>query len=169
MTDALTLWPDASDIQLQRAMLLIKLNHSDKAEADLRHLIENDPQNALALNALGYTLADENRDLDEAYALIQRALKIDPDNAAYLDSLGWAQYRLGKLADAQKSLEQSFQIVPDAEVGAHLGIVLWHKQDTSAARAAWKRALNLNPDQPALLKAVQHYAPDLLLTPPQQP
>lgn len=169
LTDALTLWPDASDIQLQRAMLLIKLNHSDKAEADLRHIIENDPQNAPALNALGYTLADENRDLGEAYALIQRALKIDPNNAAYLDSLGWAQYRLGKLADAQKSLEQSFQIVPDAEVGAHLGIVLWHKPDTTAARAVWKRALDLNPEQPELLKAVQQYAPDLLPPAPQQP
>lgn len=169
LTDGLTLWPDASDLQLQRAMLLIKLGQSYKAIGDLRHIIKNDPNNAAALNALGYTLADENRNLKEAYELIQKADTFDPDNAAYLDSLGWVQYRLGMLDEAKKNLTHAFQIVPDAEVGTHLGIVRWHLGDTSGARDIWTRSLELNPNLPNLLKTLKHYAPDLLPTPASQP
>ncbi|ANJ66495.1 hypothetical protein A9404_03070 [Halothiobacillus diazotrophicus] len=162
LTDGLTLWPDASDLQLQRAMLLIKLGQSDKAIEDLRHIIKNDPNNAAALNALGYTLADENRDLKEAYALIQKALTFDPDNSAYLDSLGWVQYRMGMLSDAKDNLEKAFKALPDAEVGTHLGIVLWHLNDTEAARKIWTRAIDLNPSLPSLIKTLRRYAPDLV-------
>lgn len=162
LTDGLTLWPDASDLQLQRAMLLIKLGQSDKAIEDLRHIIQNEPNNAAALNALGYTLADENRDLKEAYALIHKALSFDPDNSAYLDSLGWVQYRMGMLSDAKDNLEKAFKALPDAEVGTHLGIVLWHLNDTEAARKIWTRAIDLNPSLPSLIKTLRRYAPDLV-------
>lgn len=169
LTDGLTLWPDALDLQLQRAMLLIKLGQSDRAIEDLRHILQNDPNNAAAQNALGYTLADENRDLKEAYTLIQKAVSADPNNAAYLDSLGWVQYRLGMLEEAQKNLTNAFKIVPDAEVGTHLGIVRWHMGEIHGARDIWTRSLEINPNQPALLKALKQYAPDLLPDQPAQP
>ena len=69
-------------------------------ERDLRRLLDEDPDHAEALNALGYTLADRNERLDEAFALVSRALKLRPDSPAVLDSMGWVLYRQGDLEQA---------------------------------------------------------------------
>ncbi|MHB8919486.1 MAG: tetratricopeptide repeat protein [Halothiobacillus sp.] len=166
LTEAITLWPSAHDIQLQRAMLLLKFNRNFEARDTLRQVIKEDPNNAAALNALGFTLADENIDLVEAHELIQKALTIEPDNAAYLDSMGWVLYRQGQLDQAAETLARAFKITPDPEVGAHLGIVLWQQNKTAEAKAIWQRALTLNPNLPILRDAVRKYAPELLLNLP---
>ncbi|OYV28874.1 MAG: hypothetical protein B7Z82_01680 [Halothiobacillus sp. 20-54-6] len=166
LTEAVTLWPSAHDLQLQRAMLLLKFNRNFEARDTLRQVIKEDPNNAAALNALGFTLADENTDLVEAHELIQKALTIEPDNAAYLDSMGWVLYRQGQLDQAAETLKRAFNITPDPEVGAHLGIVLWQQNKTAEAKAIWRRALTLNPNLPILRDAVKKYAPELLLNLP---
>ncbi|MGC8698186.1 MAG: tetratricopeptide repeat protein, partial [Halothiobacillus sp.] len=163
LTEAAARWPGTADIQLQRAMLLLKLNRGIEARDALRQVINDDPSNAAALNALGFTLADENTNLDEAEQLIQKALKLDPDNAAYLDSMGWVYYRQGKLNEAAETLQKAFKITPDPEVGAHWGIVLWHQNKPDEAKSIWQRALGLNPNLPVLRAAVKKYAPELLL------
>jgi tetratricopeptide (TPR) repeat protein len=165
LTEAATLWPGAADIQLQRAMLLLKLNRNIEARDVLRQVIKDDPNNAAALNALGFTLADENTNLDEAEQLVQKALNLEPDNAAYLDSMGWVYYRQGKLNQAAETLQRAFKITPDPEVGAHWGIVLWHQNKPDEAKAIWQRALGLNPNLPVLRDAVKKFAPELLLNP----
>ena len=162
LTDAMSRWPDADDIQLQRALVLFKLNRPGQAKASLRAIINNDPENAPALNALGYTLVEENQDLDEAESLIGRALKQDPENAAYLDSYGWLQYRQGKLDAAYKTLNTAFNRNPDAEIGAHLGEVLWKLNRRDQARQIWTQSLGLNPDLNTLRKTIKRFAPDLL-------
>lgn len=162
LNDAVTIWPNAHDLQLQRAMILLKFNRNIEAEEVLRKVIKEDPENATALNALGYTLADENRDLDEAEKMIRKALESDPENAAYLDSLGWAQYRLGQLEEAEKTLEHAYKLVPDPEVGAHWGTVLWHLNKQEQARTVWERALLLHGDHPVLTQTIQKYAPELM-------
>ena len=48
-----------------------------------------DPENASALNYLGYMLADQNVRLQEAQDLVQKAVEQEPSNGAFLDSLGW--------------------------------------------------------------------------------
>lgn len=167
LTEAATLWPGSADIQLQRAMLLLKLNQSLEARDVLRQVIKDDPSNAAALNALGFTLADENINLNEAEQLVQKALTIEPDNAAYLDSMGWVYYRQGKLNEAAETLQRAFKITPDPEVGAHWGIVLWHQNKPDEAKAIWQRALGLNPNLPVLREAVKKFAPELLLNVPE--
>ncbi|WP_407274988.1 tetratricopeptide repeat protein [Halothiobacillus sp. DCM-1] len=162
LNQAVARWPESSDLQLQRALLLFKFNRNAEGRATLREILRQEPNNAQALNALGYTLADENRDLDEARQLIERAVKQDPDNAAYLDSLGWVQYRQGQLAEAEKTLQRAFNLVPDAEVGAHWGTVLWHLNRRAEAEAIWKRALEIDRHQSALRQAIEKYAPQLL-------
>ena len=162
LNKAVTIWPNAHDLQLQRAMILLKFNRSIEAEEVLRQVIKEDPENATALNALGYTLADENRDLNEAEKMIRKALMSDPENAAYLDSLGWVQYRLGQFEEAEKTLQQAYKLVPDPEVGAHWGTVLWHLDKHEEAKAVWKRALLLRGDHPVLTQTLQKYAPDLM-------
>jgi len=167
LTEAATLWPGTADIQLQRAMLLLKLNRSIEARDALRQVIEEDPNNAAALNALGFTLADEHINLNEAEQLVQKALTLEPDNAAYLDSLGWVYYRQGKLSEAAETLQQAFKLTPDPEIGAHWGIVLWHQNKPDEAKAIWQRALGLNPNLPVLQEAVKKFAPELLLNVPE--
>lgn len=167
LTEAATLWPGSADIQLQRAMVLLTLNRSTEARDALRQVIKDDPSNATALNALGFTLADENINLNEAEQLVQKALTIEPDNAAYLDSMGWVYYRQGKLNEAAETLQRAFKITPDPEVGAHWGIVLWHQNKPDEAKAIWQRALGLNPNLPVLREAVKKFAPELLLNLPE--
>lgn len=159
---AVARWPNAPDLQLQRALLLFKFDRNEEGRAALRDLLKSDPNNAPAMNALGYTLADENRDLDEARHLIEQALKQEPDNPAYLDSLGWVQYRQGELDEAEKTLRRAFDLTPDAEVGAHLGVVLWHLKRRTEAQAIWQRALQLDREHTVLRRVLEQYAPQLL-------
>ena len=83
-----------------RAMNAERLDNLALMEQDLRNILDRDPDNATALNALGYTLADRTDRYDEAYALIVRANELKPNDPAITDSLGWALYRLGRYDEA---------------------------------------------------------------------
>ncbi|MFI9654227.1 tetratricopeptide repeat protein [Guyparkeria sp. GHLCS8-2] len=159
---ALDAWPDANDFRLQKAMTLFSLDESGSAISVLREIVERDPEHAQALNALGYTLADENRHLDEAEKLIGRALQIDPDNAAYLDSLGWLKYRQGDLESALKTLRGAYRRAPNAEIGAHLGEVLWADGQRDQALEVWQEALELDSSDTILLETLRKFAPELI-------
>ncbi len=114
----------------------------DQAEAKFRELLEKDPENAGALNYLGYMWADLGVRLDEALDLIQQALEIEPDNGAYLDSLGWVYYRQNKLDLAAKYLERSVkQYADDPVVHSHLGDVYFSQGRTEDAQRHWSRAI----------------------------
>src|SRR5699024_8413231 len=102
----------------------------------------NDPQ---GLNALGYVLTNHTEQYRHALELIQKALAADPGNAAILDSLGWVQYHLGQLDKALAYLQRAYQALPDAEVAAHLGEVLWTLGRRQQARRVWQQARADNP------------------------
>lgn len=159
---AISAWPDASDFRLQKAMTLFALDKTEAAIKELRVLVEQEPNHAPALNALGYTLADEDRNLDEAAELIGRALQLDPDNPAFMDSLGWLRYRQGKLDRAIDALEQAFRQSPNAEISAHLGEVLWVKGEREKALEVWQDGLEINPRDTTLRRTLRKYAPELL-------
>ena len=114
----------------------------------LRQVLLLEPDNASALNALGYTLADRNERLDEALAMIERAAQLSPDDPAITDSLGWVHFRLGNLDLAEQYLRQAYAALPDQEVAAHLGEVLWHQGKRQEARRIWNQALEKDSDSP---------------------
>ncbi len=143
---ALAAHQDSTDLRYSRAMVSEKLGNLSQLEQDLEHIISLDPNNATALNALGYTLADRTSRLDEALKLIKKALAIAPKDPAILDSLGWVYYRMGRLQDALKLLQQAFEVFPDAEIAAHLGEVHWALDDKQTAKDIWKKALEKTPD-----------------------
>jgi tetratricopeptide (TPR) repeat protein len=159
---ALLQWPEDNDFRMQRAMALFVLERHHDAVAELRDIIARDGQHAPALNALGYTLADEDRNLDEAEELITRALHIDPDNAAYLDSFGWLRFRQGRLEHAVEILERAYDLGPNAEIGAHLGEVLWNQDRQDRALTVWEKALTLDAADRVLLDTLRRLAPELL-------
>ncbi|MNZ64834.1 bacteriophage N4 receptor, outer membrane subunit [compost metagenome] len=124
-------------------------------ERDLRFIIEREPDNAMALNALGYTLADRTTRYAEARELITRAYELNPDDPAILDSLGWVNYRMGNLAEAEQLLRQALERMPDHEVAAHLGEVLWVSGQQDAARKVWRQALADTPDSSVLQETLK--------------
>ncbi|MFG6137623.1 tetratricopeptide repeat protein [Halomonas sp. B23F22_10] len=129
--------PDDAQLRYQRAMRAYGNGNLAAMERDLRTIIERDPDNTNALNALGYTLADENIEgrLEEARALIERALELEPNNPAILDSRGWVAYRLGNVDAAVPWLERAWSAMPDQEIAAHLAEVLWVAGERQRARA----------------------------------
>jgi tetratricopeptide (TPR) repeat protein len=124
-------------------------------ERDLLRLLEQDPDHADALNALGYTLADRNERLDEAFAYVARALKLRPDSPAILDSMGWVLYRQGDLAQAAGYLRRALELNQDDEIAAHLGEVLWMSGQHAAARAVWREGLTHAPDSDKIRSAIE--------------
>jgi tetratricopeptide (TPR) repeat protein len=142
--------PEDPNLLYNRAMLAEKRNDLAQLERDLRLIIERDPQNVTALNALGYTLADRTQRYDEALQLVEQAHSLNPDDPAILDSLGWINYRLGRLEQAEQLLRQAYAEFPDHEVAAHLGEVLWVRGRKKEARKLWSEALQQTPDSPIL-------------------
>lgn len=147
--------PDDLNLLYSRAMLAEKRNDLAQLERDLRLIIERDPQNVTALNALGYTLADRTQRFDEALQLIEQAHTLNPNDPAILDSLGWVNFRLGRLDQAEQLLRKAYAEFPDHEVAAHLGEVLWSRGNKKEARKLWAEALQQTPDSPILRSTLQ--------------
>ncbi|MBT5203096.1 MAG: hypothetical protein HOL98_06520 [Gammaproteobacteria bacterium] len=143
--------PDNLGLLYFRAMSGQKFGSLDILERDLQRVIELDPGNADALNALGYTLADQTERHKEAYVLIERALTIKPEEAAFLDSMGWVLYRLDRLSEAIEYLQRAYHLFPNDEVAAHLGEVLWKDGQRFRAKRIWKEALKSAPESPFLI------------------
>ncbi len=108
------------------------------------------PDNATALNALGYTLTVTTRRYKDAYGYISRALELEPENPAIMDSMGWVLYKQGKLAEAREWLERAYAKLSDPEVAAHRGELLWAQGDQDGAQQIWQDALQENPDSAVL-------------------
>ncbi len=143
---ALVQFPTSSSVLYARAMVNEARDFLELSEQDLRTIIRYEPNNATALNALGYTLANQTTRYDEAFQLISQALQLKPDDPAIIDSMGWVQYRLGNLEEALLRLRQAMQAFPDHEIAAHLGEVLWVSGERREAESIWQQGLELKPD-----------------------
>ncbi len=147
--------PDDTNLLYESAMSAERLDRIDLMEARLRHLLQLQPDYAHAYNALGYSLADRNIRLPEAYALIDHALTLKPDDAFIVDSMGWVQYRLGNLPAARQTLQRAFDLKADPDVAAHLGEVLWVSGDHSGAREILLNAQKRDGDSDTLRSTLQ--------------
>ena len=146
LTAALKQFPQQPNLLYSRSTFSEKRGDLPLLEKDLRALLKKDPDNAVALNALGYTLANQTKRHGEAYELISRALALKPDDPAILDSMGWIEFRRGNLAAARSYLERAYTAFPDPEVAAHLGEVLWQLDERDLARSIWQKALESKGD-----------------------
>jgi tetratricopeptide (TPR) repeat protein len=149
--------PDNIELLFFRGMTAERLGRLDVLERDLLKVIEVDPDNADAMNALGYTLTDQTDRHAEALALIEQALEIKPNEAAFIDSLGWAQYRLQNFKDAIVNLRKALSLFDNDEVAAHLGEVLWVSGAQEEARSVWQKALDDRPDSEILKRVMQQF------------
>ncbi len=159
LDEALEAEPGDHGLLYARALARVQLDDLAGAEADLRAILEDEPDDAHALNALGYTLADAGERLEEARELIGRALELEPDHPAILDSKGWVLYRQGKPEEALGYLERAWARQPDPEIGAHLGEVLWTLEREAEARAIWEAAQEIDDEHPVLQETLERLLP----------
>lgn len=148
-------FPDSTKLLYTRAMLFARLDDLPRAEADFKRVLALKPDNAAALNALGYTLADRTDRLEEAYQYIREAYRLAPDDPAIIDSLGWIEYLRGNHEAALKNLRNAMELMPDHEIAAHLGEVLWVMGNKKEAQQVWQRGLQLQPDSPIILDTIR--------------
>ncbi len=133
---------EKSGIYFMRGAMYERMKKFDLSEAEFRKVLQLDPENAGALNYLGYMLADRNVRLDEAFQLIKKAVDQDPNNGAYLDSLGWVYYRQGKLSEAEGVLVKAVELAGgDATVHDHLGDVYLKLGKTRDAISQWQNSI----------------------------
>ncbi len=139
--------PDDTSFRFQLAALLERQGRLEEAETEFRRVIEAVPDHDLALNYLGYMLADAGRRLDESEELIRRAVEQDPWNGSYLDSLGWVQFRQGEIELAEPNLLRAQRCMPQNSVVLdHLGDLYQAKGNAAEAVRFWRLALEHDED-----------------------
>ncbi len=145
--DGLRMFKDDSGLLYSRAMIFEKMDDIAALEKDLKKILEKEPNNADALNALGYTWADRDMNLDLAYDYIMQAYEIKPDDKAVLDSVGWIYYKKGDIEQAEKYLRLAIKDNErDIESYLHLIEVLERKGDKAAAQEIQALAESKFPD-----------------------
>jgi len=147
--------PHSISILYTHALLAAELGGGDVAEQDLRTVLAAQPENAAALNALGYTLADQTERYEEAEALIRQAYILQPHEPSIIDSMGWISYRLGRLDEAIEFLERAWSIDKNPEIAAHLGEVLWERDEKEQALDIWRKAQAIDAENPILLETLE--------------
>ncbi|WP_101674588.1 tetratricopeptide repeat protein [Alloalcanivorax mobilis] len=161
LKEALANQPDNADLLYSHGMTAQTMGRFEVMERDLKRVLELQPNDAGALNALGYTWADRGVHLDQAEQMIRQALQQNPDDPAILDSMGWVLYRQGRLDQALRYLARAHALYPDSEVAAHLGEVLWQLGEHDKARLVWKSSLDAEPDAPAVRNTLKRLEVEL--------
>ncbi|GHD62023.1 tetratricopeptide repeat protein [Jeongeupia chitinilytica] len=160
LSEGLKRYPASADLMYDRSLFADLMGRQDEAEAELRRYLALEPDSAIGMNALGYTLANRSKPTDtarlaESQKLLDAALAKEPDNPTVLDSMGWLRYRQGRLADAKTLLEKAYARMPDPEIGAHLAEVLWQLGDKGGARKLFDAAIKLDPGNEIVQETVQ--------------
>jgi tetratricopeptide (TPR) repeat protein len=155
MGEALASLPGSIAILYTQALLAAEIGRVDIAERNLRMVIASQPENAAALNALGYTLADQTERYEEAEALIRQAYILQPEESSIIDSMGWIAYRLGRLVEAVQYLQKAWQVDRNPEIAAHLGEVLWVGGKRDAAVAIWREGQKIDSENAVLVETIK--------------
>ena len=157
--EALERYPDSLSLLYSRGMLRLELEQFNLFEQDMKRVIELDKDNWQALNALGYTLADLNRQLEYASTYIRRAYEINPTDPAVIDSMGWLEFRLNNLELAESYMQKAASIFHDSEILGHWVEILWSMQKEVQAKQLLNDALIDFPESDYLIRLYQKLMP----------
>jgi len=155
LTEAIIESPDNLSLRYARSIAATELDELAIAEKDLLFVLEREPKDANALNALGYTLASKTFRFKDARRYLTQALSLRPDDPAILDSMGWLNYREGNYEDALTLLKRAYSKTPEGEIAAHLGETLWMLGRQKEARELWEEGLRRDSDNRYLIEVLQ--------------
>lgn len=150
LKQALVTWPDDVDLLYRYGVSLEKRKQRAEARKVMEKIVTLDPKNPDALNYLGYSLAEEGRDLDKALTMIQTALAKEPDNPFFLDSLAWAYFKLNRIREALDTIHKAIgrDRVKDAIIWEHYGDIAVAAGRRDEAKKAYGKALELGSETP---------------------
>ena len=151
LSHALAEQSEQKDLLYARALMAERINRLDVLETDLKKILASYPDDAEALNALGYSLLAKPDRYAEAEKYLQHALKLQPDEAVIIDSFGWLQFKLGRLESALTYLQRAYAKQQEAEIAAHLAEVLWALGRKEEAEKLFDTAIEKAPDDEYLL------------------
>lgn len=151
LTAALAEQPDSKELLYTRALIAERIDKLDVLESDLKKILQQDSDNAEALNALGYTLLSFPSRLGEAEQYLEHALALQPDEPVILDSYGWLLFKQGKAEKALEYLQRAYEKQQENEIAAHLAEVLWTLGRKDEARKLFGKAYKAAPDDEYLL------------------
>lgn len=147
-------WPDNTDLAFLLGSLLDESGNKREAMTVMEGILKKQPDNFQALNYVGYTLAEENRELDRALQLLSRADALSPDQAYIIDSLAWALFRAGRAEEALARIRRAVALdgPVDATIWEHYGDIARHLGHAGEARRAYQKAIDLKPDNAEALR-----------------
>jgi tetratricopeptide (TPR) repeat protein len=160
LDQALEQFGSSVPIRYAHGLLAAEMGMIEVAEIDLRLILVDQPDHVMALNALGYTLADQTDRYVEAEELIGRAYSLQPNDASITDSMGWVAYRLGRLNEAVEHLSRAWIMDHNPEIAAHLGEVLWQQGKHEEARAIWQKGKAVGESNKTLEDTLQRLDPE---------
>lgn len=153
LTLALEESPMERKLLYSRSLIAEKLNDLITLESDLRKILQQDPEDVAALNALGYTLVDKTTRYAEAERYLEQALSLQPEKAVIIDSYGWLKFKQGDLQAALKYLQQAHEkLTGENEIVVHLAEVLWQLNKKVEARQLIDEEMKKSPDDDNLLE-----------------
>lgn len=158
-SEGLNIVPGNNDLLYVRALAYEELANLDAMAEDIQAILRTEPDNAHALNAYGFALTTHTDRLEEAFDYLSRAIELAPEEPAIIDSLGWVNYRMGRYVEAKRLLRKALNLLPDSEIAAHLGEVLWVTGEREAAQAIWQKALQQDPESEYIQEVLQRFKP----------
>lgn len=144
---ALTKWPNNGTLAFILGSLLDETGDKKAALSVMEDLLKKEPENYQVMNYIGFTLADENRDLERALELLKKAVELAPNEAFIIDSLAWAYFRLGKYEDALREIRRAIKLgeTTDSAIWDHYGDIAQKSAKKEEARKAYRKAIDLKP------------------------
>ena len=159
LTLALRDAPENRDLLYARALVAERLDKLDILESDLQKILDKNPDDVGALNALGYTLTDRTQRYDEAERYLDKALRLKPDEAVIIDSYGWLQFKRGKYELALEYLRKAYEKQQENEIAAHIAEVLWRMGRDKEAKEFFEPIYKKSPEDEYLLKFKNRFLP----------
>mgnify|MGYP001272706535 FL=1 len=145
-----------SDILYRRGGSFERLGNYKKADKDLLHSLEINPDDAYALNYLAYSWLERDYNIDEAFQMLEKAYSLKNNDPYIIDSIGWAYYLIDNYVEAEKYLKRAVELMPeDPIVNDHYGDILWKLNRKIQARYFWKNVLSFEDTDEDIRKNVQ--------------
>lgn len=144
----MNLYPEDDNLLYEYGLFLENSGERNKAVEVMQRVIQMQPNNAAALNYVGYTWADAKIQLDKALEYIKRAVALKPENGYIRDSLGWVYYRLGNFEQAIIELEEAVRLSPDdPAILDHLGDAYMEAGEVEKALGSYQKSLKLHTNE----------------------
>ena len=149
LREGLKVAPERHRLHFRLGVVLDRMGERQGSVAEMEKVVALDPDDATALNYLGYTLAEMGIRLDEAEGFIKRALELKPGDGYITDSLGWVYFKMGRYDEALSWIQKALESLPeDPLITEHLGDAYMALGKWGEAQKAYKRALNLGHENP---------------------